>query len=239
VSVPDPRAFASVVNEYELGRPEYPAGVLDLLGLQDGCRVLDLAAGTGKLTRLLARTGAHVTAVEPLAGLRERIVAHEVLDGTAEAIPLEDHAVDLVTVGDAWHWFDAEHAAGEVARVTRSRGRVTLLWQTPDAERTPTWTAHLGQILKPLRGDHPGFRNEQGRGVLDAHPAFGGLVEHGVPFTWTPTRTEYVAYIASTSFVAGLDDDTRAAVLDRVAAAVPREDLRVPFATRVWLTERR
>ena len=234
---PDPRAFASVADDYERGRPEYPDALLDLLRPEGD--VLDLAAGTGKLTRLLRRSQARVVAVEPLAELRERIDADVVLDGTAEATPLPDAAVDLVTVGDAWHWFDAARAAEEVARVTRSGGRVALSWQTPDEQQVPAWTHALGPLLEPLRGDHPGFRGEQGRGALATHPAFGPFAQHSVPFTWTPTHAQYVAYIGSTSFIAGLEPDARRDVLRSVAAAVPRERLAVPFTTRVWLTERR
>ena len=236
-AAPDPAAFGLVADAYERGRPEYPADLLGLL--RPSGLVLDLGAGTGKLTRLLRASSARVVAVEPLAELRAYLDADEVLDGRAEAIPLGDAAVDLVTVGDAWHWFDHERAADEVARVVRPGGRVALLWQTPDEAQAPAWTRELGPLLEPLRGDHPGFRDEQGRGALDAHPAFDGLTEHRVPFRWRPSRERYVDYIGSVSFVAGLAPDDRRRVLARVAAVVPEGPLAVPFVTRCWLAERR
>src|SRR4051794_27798903 len=98
--------FADVAENYELGRPEYPQGVVELLGLSPGARVLDLAAGTGKLTRVLRAGGLDVVPVEPLPRLRARIPG--AVDGRAEAIPLDDASVDAVTIGDAWHWFDRE-----------------------------------------------------------------------------------------------------------------------------------
>ncbi len=235
-ATPDPAAFGRVADAYERGRPEYPSQVLEIL--RPAGQVLDLAAGTGKLTRLLRASPARVIAVEPLAELREYLDADEVLDGRAEAIPLPDASVDLVTVGDAWHWFDHERAADELARVTKPGGRVALLWQSPDETQSPAWTHLLGPLLEPLRGDHPGFRDQQGRGALDAHPAFTALTEHRVPFVWRPSRERYVDYIGSVSFVAGLASDDRRRLLARVAALVPEGALAVPFATRCWLTDR-
>ena len=236
-ATPDPAAFGRVADVYERGRPEYPSHVLEIL--RPAGRVLDLAAGTGKLTRLLRASPARVVAVEPLAELRGYLDADEVLDGRAEAIPLADASVDLVTVGDAWHWFDHERAVAEVARVTKPGGRVALLWQTPDESQSPAWTQALGPLLEPLRGDaHPGFRDEQGRGTLDADPAFDGLTERRVPFVWRPSRERYVDYIGSVSFVAGLEPEERRRLLARVAAVVPEGTLAVPFVTRCWLTER-
>ncbi len=235
-ATPDPAAFGRVADAYERGRPEYPSRVLEIL--RPAGHVLDLAAGTGKLTRLLRRSSARVIAVEPLAELRAYLDADEVLDGRAEAIPLADASVDLVTVGDAWHWFDHARAAEEVARVTKPGGRVALLWQTPGKTRSPAWTELLGPLLDPLRGDHPGFRDEQGRGALDAHPAFAALTERRVPFVWRPSRERYVDYIGSVSFVAGLAPGDRRRLLARIAAVVPEGPLAVPFETRCWLADR-
>ena len=161
------------------------------------------------------------------------------LDARAESLPLPDASIDFATVGDAWHWFDHERAADELARVTRPGGRVALVWQEPDTALAPPWTDALGRLLAPLYGDHPGFRDEQGRGPLSAHPAFDGLREHRVPFTWRPDHGTYVDYIGSASFVAGLDPGERARVLAQVAEVVPAGTLEVPFATRCWLTNRR
>ncbi len=97
---------------YELGRPGYPAAALEPLAARSRYRVLDLAAGTGKLTRALAASGARVIAVEPVAEMRAVLPASvRGLDGTAEQIPLEDAAVDLVTVAQAFHWFDGDAGA--------------------------------------------------------------------------------------------------------------------------------
>src|SRR5207249_4825593 len=113
--------FDRAADAYERGRPGYPREAVARLAAQfrlgEGVTVLDLAAGTGKLTRMLATTGATVVAVEPVAGMR-RVLAQavpgaRVLNGTAEAIPVADGAVDAVTVAQAFHWFDADRAVAE------------------------------------------------------------------------------------------------------------------------------
>jgi SAM-dependent methyltransferase len=129
-------AFAGIAEDYEIGRPSYGREPFDWawreLGLGDGSTVLDLAAGTGKLTRELTGRGAHVLAVEPLAEMR-RLLAEQapeatVLDGTAEAIPLADGAVDAVFVGEAFHWFRGDHALPEIHRVLRLGGGLAVVW---------------------------------------------------------------------------------------------------------------
>src|SRR5439155_12571413 len=110
-----------------------------------GARVLDLAAGTGKLTRVLRAAGLDVVPVEPLAAMRERLDG--ALDGTAEAIPLPDASVDAATIGDAWHWFDPVRAGDELARVVRPGGHVAVMWQYPTGERVPEWASALGEVL--------------------------------------------------------------------------------------------
>src|SRR3954451_8923654 len=98
------RGFADVADRYDRGRPDYPPAVVAALGLAPGARVLDLAAGTGKLTRVLRAAGLDVVAVEPQPAMRARLPG--ALDGTAENLPLADASVDAATIGDAWHWFD-------------------------------------------------------------------------------------------------------------------------------------
>jgi ubiquinone/menaquinone biosynthesis C-methylase UbiE len=133
--------FARSAEAYERGRPGYPPeAILYLLGrLPHGATVLDLAAGTGKLTRPLLAHGLRVVAVEPVAEMRAALPAEsQALEGTAEAIPLEHESVDGVTVGQAFHWFDADAALAEIARVLRPGGYVIVAasW----GERTPFYT---------------------------------------------------------------------------------------------------
>jgi SAM-dependent methyltransferase len=125
-------SFARSAEAYERARPGYApeavAFLAERLGLGPGRVVVDLAAGTGKLTRQLVPSGARVVAVEPLAEMRSLIPAGiEVLSGTAEAIPLPDASADAVTVAQAFHWFDAETALREIERVLRPDGLFALV----------------------------------------------------------------------------------------------------------------
>jgi SAM-dependent methyltransferase len=227
--------FADVADAFDRGRPDYPPEVVELIGVPPGARVLDLAAGTGKLTRVLRAAGLDVVPVEPLPGMRARLEG--ALAGTAEAIPLADASVDAATIGDAWHWFDRARAAGELARVVRPGGVVAILWQHPSGEDVPDWAPALGEILGPLRRSHPGFRQDVRS--LDDHPAFEPHAEHLVPFPYETDRARYLAFVSSMSFVAALPERERGDVLARVGALVPDGPFVIPYATKVWISRRR
>ena len=127
------RSFGSVADLYREARPGYPLAAVEwALEHAPGRDVLDLAAGTGKLTEVIASAGARVTAVEPLEQMRRELArtvpAATLLSGSAEQIPLADGAVDAVLVGQAFHWFDQPRALDEIARVLRPGGVVGLLW---------------------------------------------------------------------------------------------------------------
>jgi len=134
------RGFGAGARAYESARPGYPDEALGILrdevGVGPGEEVVDLAAGTGKLTRRLVELGAAIRAVEPVGAmsleLERAVPGIEVLDGTAEAIPLPDSSCDVVTVAQAFHWFDAPAALEEISRVLRPGGRLALLWNERD-----------------------------------------------------------------------------------------------------------
>jgi SAM-dependent methyltransferase len=226
--------FRDVAQAYDRGRPDYPPELLDVLALPAGARVLDLASGTGKLTRLLRGAGFEVVPVEPQPAMRALVDG--ALDGTAEAIPLGDASVDAATIADAWHWFDQARAAGELARVIRPGGLLAVLWQWPTGEGVPDWAPKLGEILGPLRREHPAFTGEMK--TPDEFDGFEGREEHSVPFAYRTDRERYVAFISSMSFVASLPPEERADVLRRVAELVPDEPFTLPYRTNVWLSRR-
>jgi SAM-dependent methyltransferase len=146
-------SFGAVAAEYAEHRPDYPADAVrwcvaplgrDVAGL----RVLDLGAGTGKLTALLAELGADVTAVEPnegmLAELRRQVPSARALHGPAEAIPLPDGSVDAVLCAQSLHWFDLSRAVPEIVRVLASGGVLGAMWNSDD-DRVP-WVAGLRDV---------------------------------------------------------------------------------------------
>jgi SAM-dependent methyltransferase len=157
---PRAKSFDALAAEYERGRPGWPAAALDAmdarLGLDAGSTVLDLAAGTGKLTRELVPRYARVIAVEPLDGMRavlERMVpGARSLAGTAEAIPLPDASVDAVAVAEAMHWFDATAAVAEIARVLRPGGGVAVLYNRRDhANDAAEWQREVHMVFQAHR----------------------------------------------------------------------------------------
>jgi SAM-dependent methyltransferase len=143
------RSFGAAAEAYERARPGYPDAAIDWLVPTGARTVLDLGAGTGKLTRSLVARGLEVVAVEPLAEMRakltEALPEARALEGTAEAIPLEDDSVDAITVAQAWHWVDPEKATAEAARVLRPGGTLGLVWNRRD-ERVD-WVRRVGEVM--------------------------------------------------------------------------------------------
>jgi ubiquinone/menaquinone biosynthesis C-methylase UbiE len=145
--------FGRVAEAYERVRPEYPPAAVDhavaALGLGSDARVLDLAAGTGKLTRSLEGRVGHVIAVEPDAAMRAYL-GGDARPGTAEQIPVADGEVDAVFVGDAFVWFDPEPALAEIVRVLRPAGGLALLWNDWYQREVPPLPGEVRELLTDL-----------------------------------------------------------------------------------------
>ncbi|MFN6555210.1 class I SAM-dependent methyltransferase [Mycolicibacterium septicum] len=203
-------SFGSEAAAYERGRPSYPPETIDWL-LPDGARdVLDLGAGTGKLTTRLVERGLDVIAVDPIPEMLE-LLSNSLPDtpallGTAEEIPLADNSVDAVLVAQAWHWFDPERAVKEVSRVLRPGGRLGLVWNTRD-ERLG-WVKDLGRIIGP---EHDPFNNE----VTLAEP-FGEIERHQVEWTSYLTPQALIDLVASRSYCITSPEQVRTRTLEQV-----------------------
>jgi SAM-dependent methyltransferase len=240
--------FASVADAYEHGRPEYAPAVIGAtaaeLGIRRGDRIVDLAAGTGKLTRALIAFGLDVVAVEPQEPLRavlaDKVGATRVLDGVAEAIPLEDGSVAAVMIADAFHWFDRPRALREIHRVLKPRGGLALLNTVPDWSGA-SWGHDLGTIVAGTRPEHPHF---DGRPWQEFVRGDGGFTE---PWevrvtTHAPADPERVlAHMASMSWIAALAEPERVDVLARMRAVVTAGDTpeQFPLHVEVGMTLRR
>jgi len=230
--------FARSAAAYERGRPEYPSEALSALGIAPGDVVLDLAAGTGKLTRPLLETGAEVIAVEPVAEMRAALPASvRALDGTAERIPVDDYAVDLVTVAQAFHWFDGEAALAEIHRVLRSGGRLALVWNRR-VEDAPVNLA-IDALVDPHRAGTPTHRGEGWRAAFDRTSLFGPLEEHTFANEQHLDADGLEARVASISFIASLPDDERAEVVAAARALAADGPVTIPYRTEVDLADRR
>ncbi|HJW23111.1 MAG TPA: class I SAM-dependent methyltransferase [Candidatus Limnocylindrales bacterium] len=246
------KGFQAGAEAYERGRPAYAPEAVDRLiaelGIGSASRVLDLAAGTGKLTRMLLATGAAIVAVEPVGGMRRAFVKAvpgvEILDGTAESIPLADASVDAVTVGQAFHWFDGDRALPEIRRALRPGGGLGLIWQARDPVRP--WIERLNEIIDRADDGHPRFRTAEWRAAFERSTLFGPLEEAAYGTVQRGSAELFVDRVASISYVAALPGDRRAAVLDEVRdllAGDPdtagREAIELPYVAHVYWTHAR
>jgi SAM-dependent methyltransferase len=248
----DPRAatgFAASAAAYDSARPAYPAAAVSRLARELGLRpdgvVLDLAAGTGKLTRELLPLAARVVAVEPSAAMRAALQANlpgvDALDGSAEAIPLPDATVHAVFVGQAFHWFAVPQASREIARVLTPGGGLALLWNRADwSARDHPWLPALDALLTPYRHAAGPFPAE------DTWPQALAETALFTPLRRAETTHEHrihaeqlVELVASWSWIANLPEGQRAAVLGRVRDLVgDRRRLALRYRTELFWTRR-
>ena len=240
------RGFQLGADAYERGRPGYPPKAVKWLWhklrLGPGRTVLDVAAGTGKLTRELVPSGATVIAVEPVQGMRavlERVVPDaRVLSGTAEALPLGDGAVDAVVVAQAFHWFDGPAAVAEFHRVLRPLGRFGLIWNRRLVDE-PIHRA-VREIIDPYHRDSPShYRGEWRRPVADGG-LFAAAGEIEVPFEQVLDAGEFVDRFSSVSYIAALPDRERKTVVERLkaVAADAGQPIRLGYTTEVYAYQR-
>jgi SAM-dependent methyltransferase len=240
--------FEAVAGEYERARPDYPPAALDELRLGTESRVLDLGAGTGKLTRMLAPLVRRLVAVEPLPAMRERFAqvlpGVPILGGVAEALPFADGAFGSVVCAQAFHWFAGEAALAEIHRVLTPRGRLALLWNVKD--ETVPWVRALGDILRPYQSRVPQETTGEWRRAFEGGRLFGPLQERRIPHAQRLDAAGLVERYASASYVAVLPKEERRGVLRRIGElAETHPDLRgreafdLPYVTELYVCERR
>jgi SAM-dependent methyltransferase len=236
--------FGRAADAYERGRPGYPpeavAHLAAELGITAGATVLDLAAGTGKLTRALAQTGASLIAVEPVDAMRRllegALPGARVLAGTAEAIPVATGAVDAITVAQAFHWFDAERALAEIHRALRPTGGLGLIWNQFDT--SVDWVAALQALVHTHRRGEPQYGRSGWRAALEASGLFGPVGERTFGLVQELDTDGLLARIGSTSYIATLPDAARDELFGEIRALVsdlPRP-LRLPYRTDTFVT---
>jgi len=206
-------SFGGVAGAYERARPGYPDAAVRWLTGEEPTGVVDLGAGTGKLTRSLVALGHRVTAVEPLpemlAELRIAVPGVVAIAGSAESIPLDDRSADVVTCAQAFHWFDHGPALAEIARVLRRGGRLGLVWNTRD-ERVP-WVSELSELMVA--------RSKMGRrypDMIDRSGLFGPVEARDFDHVQELGREALRELVLSRSDCAILPPDEREPVLDRV-----------------------
>jgi SAM-dependent methyltransferase len=216
-------AFGSVAGVYELGRPGWPVQLLDVVPVPRGSEVVDLAAGTGKLARLLA-TRHRVVCVEPDDEMRRLIRDVRVVAGTAEAMPLNDESADAVFVAEAFHWFAGAEALAEIARVLRPSGTLVLCFNDYEAFQ-PDLPAEVQELLQSAEerfGPPGGPKVSSGEWQAPfAGSAFGPLEHAPITHLERYDRARIVALFCSMSNVARQSASTRRAFGAELAALVP------------------
>jgi ubiquinone/menaquinone biosynthesis C-methylase UbiE len=241
---------ADAAEQYERARPGYAAEAIAFIGAKLGLnstkRVLDVGAGTGKLTRQIAALGVDVVAVEPLEGMSqvfERTTANvPLLIGSAEALPLPDASVDAVVAGQAWHWFDSSRALAEVSRVLRPAGGIALFWNEYD--EAARWVSEYAKIrsraAERAGGPRQSHTEEEWRKAFASRGEWSDLRRDAFPHAVEVTRQTFVERVLSSSVFAVQSEGerlaTRAEILELLERTVPHgsDVISVPYITEVF-----
>ena len=240
-------AFGNAAADYERGRPGWPDEIALVGGLRPEAEVLDLGAGTGKLTRVLARRFARVTAVEPDESMRAvsflATQCCKVVEGSAEAIPLPDDSIDGVFCADCFHWFDWPVALAEIERVLRPRGALVLCFHQSNGETEPPFPEAAEQAIERCRrpGVEPGgviYQSGAWRGPFEGS-AFEPLREEVFDQEASLDRDGMVSLALSQSICAVLPDDERAALAIELLGFIPDVTFRFPIRAEVHWTRLR
>ncbi|MBV9214260.1 MAG: class I SAM-dependent methyltransferase [Actinobacteria bacterium] len=249
------RGFGTRAEEYELARPGWPGEVVDALARElDVGRestVVDLAAGTGKLTRELVPRAGRVVAVEPSEAMRRQLAAlvpgAQALDGTAEAIPLADASADAVFVAEAFHWFATQPAVAEIARVLRPGGGLALLWNVHQWGGDDPGIRPVGELIGSRRAGgatrEERYQSGAWREPFDRCGLFEPLREVEVRHEQVTDLDGLLLHISTWSFVAALDEPEREALLADARTILERElpdpgRVVIPYRTDAHWTRR-
>ena len=218
-------SFGAAAAVYERARPGYPQDAVAWLIGSSAARVLDIGAGTGKLTRALAVAGYDVTAVEPdelmRAGFVEAVPGVDVLPGSAESLPVPDASFDAVTAGQAFHWFDLDRALPEIARVLRPGGVLGVVWNVRN--ESVAWMAEFGRIVDGGDGTTDLPDDDEDFGTL-----FGPVERREFHYMNTLSARGLVELAASRSYTLTLPEEEQRHLLDRVDALARGESARAP-----------
>ena len=235
--------FTRSAAAYERARPDYPAGALgwlaERLGLTAGATVLDLAAGTGKLTRPLLAAGFEVIAVEPVAEMRSALPTEAtVLDGLAERIPLPAASVDAVTVAQAFHWFAGDAALAEIHRVLRPGAALGLIWNR--RRMSDPLNQEIEELIRPHRKATPAHRGGHWPQAFEQQQhLFGPLQERVFANEQELDAAGLADRFGSVSFIAALDEPERSRLLGRIRALAGDGRVTLRYDTEVHVAERR
>jgi len=241
--------FQRAAGRYERGRPEAPPAAIDALvrslGISNRSTVLELGAGTGKLSRHLApRTGRYL-ALEPVSAMRDQfrrtLPDVPLVAGLAEMLPLRDSSVDAVVAAQAFHWFDIPRAMDEMHRVLRPGGTVGLLWNVRD--ESVDWVRRATEILDRYDARGPRYRHGAWREAWNRTPGFAPLEGQSFPFVQRMDRAAALDRFTSVSFIASLDETrfaeaeaTLKGLLDTHPETARRSEIELPYQCEIYIS---
>jgi SAM-dependent methyltransferase len=232
---------------YERGRPEHPPETIDCLvrelSLSSRTTAIELGAGTGKLTRLLAPRVGRYLAVEPVRPMREQFVAQvpgvPLVGGVAEALPLHPASAQVVLAANAFHWFDTAAALAEIRRVLRPGGQLGIVFSVRD--ESVRWVAQMSEIFDRYGRGALRRKWSRWREVVDATPGFGPLEERRFRFEHVGTRETTVDRFLSVSFIATLPEEDRRRAMDEFRVLLEsdpetrgRSEIATPYVSEVY-----
>jgi len=236
-------SFGRVAADYDAARPSYPAEAVGWLAGDPPKDVLDLGAGTGKLTELLVGAGHHVSAVDPSEGMLGRLSVRlpmvTTTIGSAESVPLPDACCDVITVAQAWHWVDQERGPVECGRLLRPGGRLGLVWNERD--ESVDWVRKVWEPLEKHGQTGTGVLPDGWETGIAEHGPFGPVQHTVFSYRQLVDKAHIMRLLTSRSAIAVMDDSTRAQTLAEVAQILDthpdtrdREHWVLPYETRCY-----
>ncbi len=245
------KGFQVAGDAYERGRPEYPQEAIDhlakVLRLQPNAHVADLGAGTGKFTKFLLPLDLKLIAIEPVEGMIKKFRAlHpsvEILQGSAEKIPLAEESLDAVVVAQAFHWFNGPAALQEIHRVLKKNGHLGLIWNARD--ESLDWVAKLTEIIDPHEGGAPRYKSMLWQEAFRKSTLFEKLELSHYQYVQSGPPAMITDRVASISFISALPEKEREGVLQQVRnllathpATKDQATIDLPYRTDVYWCEK-
>jgi SAM-dependent methyltransferase len=243
--------FSTQAGTYTQGRPDYPGEISGWLAttlkIAPDSTVIDLGAGTGKFTRLLQPLTSSLIAVEPVEAMRLEFARNvpdvKIIEGTAQAIPLDDESADALVCAQAFHWFAHSTALAQMHRVLKPDGRLGLIWNVRD--ESVDWVAAITEIITPYEGDTPRFHTGQWRQPFDGRYFSQPEV---TCFNYTHSGSPEAVIMdrfLSVSFIAALPAEDKAAVTAQLRTLIQthpalrdRDTIAFPYQTQAWASRR-
>lgn len=242
--------FANEAIAYDRGRPDYPRDAIDFVTshFPTSGQILDLAAGTGKFTKLILESHSSVVAVEPVEAMRKTfskiLPQTKILDGTAENIPFSNETFDVVTVAQAFHWFNGEAAIREIARVLKPFGKLVLVWNRRD--ESVAWVSELSKIINQYEGATPRYHSGEWRKAFEKNTMFSQLNQKTFAYQHPGTIQTVVDRVISISFIAALAENEKAKIAEQTKLVLEKDSqtrsqshINFPYVTEVFIFEKR